>query len=244
MCTIGYVKTDKGFILFKNRDKLKENIRKNYVNVDENLISFEDENIDGCWMGFNKHGVGFSYAIGPKKLVKGFPYIFKMNKYILENSKNTDEAISKFIESYKKYNFKGSFNIIFCDKNKAKVLEIVGDKFCVEDINGSCFRTNRFELMKEFNNDSLKVERAKKRLKRFLGLFDKKNILQVLKHHSEDNESCICKHKGSITTGSVVFEMIDNKLIVNSLLNGFPCENEYNKEVFSLEQGKIYKVGN
>ncbi|MBZ9572937.1 hypothetical protein KJA17_02020, partial [Patescibacteria group bacterium] len=64
-CTTGWIKTESGFILFKNRDRRpEENILSNFISKEDKLITFEDKTFKGCWFGLNNY-IGVTSTIGP-----------------------------------------------------------------------------------------------------------------------------------------------------------------------------------
>jgi predicted choloylglycine hydrolase len=238
-CTIGWIITKKGFILFKNRDRDKEEPKENLFSRNRSLICFEDRRFRGCWIGINRHGLGVSSSTGPNRDVpEGFHCeneIFEINRIVLEKAKSVEEAAKLYIKLFKEKRIGKSYNVIICDKNHANIIELIPNKSSVRIAKDSAFRTNNFETMREFNTNPERTKRSYLRLKKTLelakGVKEAEDLTPILSFHSKDNYENICRHDAALTMGSAIFEVNGNEAAVYYLLNKSPCEGKYKKEV-------------
>ena len=66
-CTIGWIRTKDGYVLFKNRDiNVNNPVFSNFIRKSENYISFEDRKYkQGLWFAINNYGIGIASTAGP-----------------------------------------------------------------------------------------------------------------------------------------------------------------------------------
>lgn len=243
-CTIGWIKTKDGFLLFKNRDRKKEEPKGNYFHKDKDVITFEDKKYKGCWIGVNKYGIGVVSSAGPLADVPNdyqcVDECFEANKQVLLESKSLEEATNLYIEFFRGQKIGKSYNVIIGDKNKANIIELFLDKTNVKTSNKSIFRTNNFETMRQYNTIPQRTKRSELRLrtlKRLIGegAEDAKGLIPILSYHSsEDNNENICRHDVSHTVGSAIMKVKEREVDICSLLNESPCKRKYKEETFSF----------
>ena len=195
-CTIGWIKTKEGCILFKNRDTKKEYLKDNLFQKTKQLVKIGYKSgRKGCWIGVNKYGVGLTSAKGPyRNIPEGYSSWLKFNEIgekVLKKAKDVEDALNLFVKDYKKQKIGETANILLCDKNKAYLLE-----FCLENIRIKSyfrfvFRTNHFELTKKFNQNFKSLNISVKRLEKFKELFNKykpkntEDLISLLTYHSK-----------------------------------------------------------
>lgn len=243
-CTIGWIKTKEGFILFKNRDRKKGELKENYFYKDDDVISFEDRRFNGCWAGINRNGIGIVSSLGPYQEIpagyKGANENFGVNKEVLLKGKTVNGATELYIRLFQAQKIGKSCNVIICDKKCANIIELVLDRVNVKTARGPIFRTNHFETMKEYNVVSERTKRSFIRLGKVLELTERvkegRDLISVLKFHSENEYENICRHDYALTVGSVIFEAKQKEITIYSLLNISPCRGEYKKETFYLTE--------
>jgi hypothetical protein len=243
-CTIGWIKTNSGFILFKNRDTKKKYLKTNKIQEDKYLakVGYKD-NRKGCWIAVNKYGVGFTSAKGPfREIPEGYESWIKFNEIgeiVLKESKSLEEAITNFIELYKKYKVGESANILLCDKNQAYLMELCCGKIKSRRYSRFVFRTNHFEFMKQYNQYLSGLSSSVLRLQKFKDLFkdlkspDGKKLIPLLTFYSQNNAESICRRGKIMTVGSVVFEITPKLLFCYYSLNKSPCAGRYNERIIS-----------
>lgn len=242
-CTIGWIKTEKGYILFKNRDLSAKNpIFSNMLRKSEKDVIFSDRKLKGTWFAINKQGIGIVSADGPYKEGKeSESFKRKIQKEAFDEiTKRGIKSVDEATELYKKICMKeeiySSANIILCNNKRANVIEIAPDKVNIAVYHDKVFRTNHFFNMKEFNEETDSLKRSIKRLKKIDNLAKDvkkpEEIISILKYHSKDSDESICRHGKSTTMASVVAEYVPNKVNLNYVLNKHPCEaKEYSNEV-------------
>ena len=236
-CTIGWIKTENGYILFKNRDTLKEFMHTNRFKENDKIVGIGYNTRKGMWIGINKHNIGFTSSKGPHRKRDEIPSWIEFNvigEYVLKRSESLDEAVSLFIKEYKHKKVGESANILLCDNKKAVVLELCQGKVKVREYYNDIFVTNHFRYLKKYNSFLNSLETSKLRLKKIKKLFRNKKVREsvdlfpLLKYHSRDTRRNICRHGKVVTVASAVFEVIlPHTLIANTILNEHPCKRKY-----------------
>ncbi len=241
-CTIGWIRTKNGYIIFKNRDTKKEFLTDNLFQKTEGLvkIGYKSER-KGCWIGINRYGIGFTSAKGPYREVPAGYFSWKkfneIGEKVLKRAKSLDEAIGLFIKNYKKQKIGDSANILLSDKNHAYLLEFWLENIKIKKYSRFIFKTNHFELMGRLNQNLKSLNSSTKRLKKFRELFRyhkpkrAEDLIPLLTHHSRNAEENICRHGRVMTVGSAIFEVKNNAIICYYSLNRSPCKGKYNKDI-------------
>ena len=245
-CTIGWIKTKEGYILFKNRDTRKKYLKDNSFQKTKNLVRIGYKSgRNGCWIGVNNYGIGFTSAKGPyRKVSEGYSTWIKFNEIgekVLKKARNLEEALNLFIDSYKKQKVGESANVLLCDKNRAYLLELCLGNVKIKKYSRSVFKTNHFELMKNFNKNFKSLNASLKRLKKFKNLFKDykpktaEGLIPLLTYHSRDSEENICRHGRIMTVGSSIFEFSATKIVVLYSINEAPCKGKFSKKEIKLK---------
>jgi len=241
-CTIGWIKTESGFILFKNRDRGEgENILSNFLSQTSKMATFEDKKFKGCWLGISKH-IGINSSLGPyRENPKGYSSEnenFEINKIVLQKARSVEEAADLYQKLFFEKKIGKSYNVIICDSRHANIIELAPGKARVKNAKDSVFRTNTFLLMKELNKDSEIVERSEKRLKKVVemakGAKKAEDFIPILKSHSKNEKENICRHDYAVTVGSVSLEVKRNEMVVCHLMNKSPCKGDYRKVILKF----------
>lgn len=237
-CTIGWIKSREGCIIFKNRDTGK-NLRGDLLKITRNSIKIcHHSGRKGCWIGVNKW-FGFASAKGPYRELSEncSPYakFDEIGELILEKANNLEKALKLFIESYKKQKIGKSANILLCNPNKAYLIEFCSGKINIKTYSRFVFRTNHFLSMRKFNRNFEFLNTSVKRLKKFrelVSIYKPKNaeqLIPLLSYHSENAEESICRHGTISTLGSAIFEISKNSITLWYSLNDNPCRNKFSK---------------
>ncbi|UCD04558.1 MAG: hypothetical protein JSW73_02915 [Candidatus Woesearchaeota archaeon] len=248
-CTIGWIRTKEGYILFKNRDlNITNPIFSNFIRKSDSYVSFEDRRFkQGLWFAINNYGIGMACADGPyKDCPSGFmgeDFKKKLNKAVFlritkDKITSADEATIVYKDIFYKYQVGGSLTVLICDRRKANVLELTSEKANVTTYHDSVFRTNHFLNMREYNKYSPALERSKVRLNKTAEFAESvrkaEDVLAMLKSHSRNDRESICRHGKSITMGSVSAELKNKGIDIFYFLNRWPCQaKEYKKEVIT-----------
>jgi hypothetical protein len=244
MCTIGWIKTESGFIMFKNRDRRpNKKLLTNYIKKEQGILTFEDKKFNGCWFGINQY-FGIAVAWGPyRKVPKGYTCEnenFGINKKVLEEAKSVDEATKLYKKLFLRQKIGKSYIVIICDSKYANVLELVLNIVKIKKVTANALRSNVFMELEKFNNNTKIVERSRARLKKLRKLMQnvKKadDLKHVLKYHSRDNMENICRHDYSSTIGSAILEKRKDKIKIYHLLNKSPCKDNYKRETINIKE--------
>lgn len=248
-CTIGWIKTRDGYVLFKNRDiNVNNPIFSNFIRKSESYVSFEDRKYkQGLWFAINKYGIGMVSADGPyteyPSGFMGIDFKKKLNKAVFlritkDKVTSADEVTKLYKNMFSKYQVGGSSIILICDRTKANILELTSEETNVTTYHDSVFRTNHFLNMQNYNKYSAALERSRVRLNKITELAGSvkkaKDMIPILKSHSRNDREAICRHGKSITMGSVSAGWKSNGMNVYYFLNRWPCQaKEYKKEVIT-----------
>lgn len=241
-CTIGWVKTKDGYILFKNRDFFTNYKLQDALFMKDKVIGIQHINFWGYSAGINEHGVGIVVAgsgfdgMTKKKPIRMWPIC----KYALENSKTAKTAKEIVAKEFLKQKPTEGGNTIIADRKTAFVLENTGHDIEVQRGHAHIYRTNHFILLK--NKYPLSVTKPKNiasltRYQTITNFFEKNNprkvdnIIKALKNHDPSKgENSICRHgKQTKTISSIIFKLQKRKISVYFCLNGNPCENKYDR---------------
>jgi len=206
-CSIGWIKTRGGFLLFKSREiNTKMPILANFIKKSKNYISFEDKKVSGSWFGINKNGVGIASSIasyrGYNKTGQCKNIDFNVNKTILMKAKSVEEATEEYLKLANKDNLCHSYDIIIGDKKHANIIEILPNKANIITHYDSVFRTTRFLNMDEYKKHSKHLERSKAKLRKVIELTKRvktpEDVVSILNfHHKNGVENVRRQHFGS-----------------------------------------------
>lgn len=236
MCTIAWIKTDKGFIMFKNRDrKAEERIDSNFVNKQGCMLTFEDKKFNGCWFGINQYKLAVTHTIGPyRDIPEGFSCEnenFDINSLVLKEAKTVEEATGIYKHEFLRKKIGKSYCVIICNNVEARILELALDQVREERFTDSVFRTNSFLLMHDYNKEKQVVTRSNRRLRKAMEMakdvHSAGDAINILSHHSVDEIENICRHDMSVTVGSVSLELSGDEVSFFHCLNVSPCKGEY-----------------
>jgi hypothetical protein len=231
MCSIGWIKLNDSWILFKNRDRAVGEPKENFIIQDDTLIGFGDRKFPGLWIGINKFGVGVTSAYGPLKDICGLePENFEANEAVLRESSTTDEAVRTYSELAKKLG--RSYNILITDSSRAIALEIIPNDLSKTTYKKIAAKTNYFTELTKYNIDQERTERSVARRKKIMEFLPKargsEEVMSILKFHSKtDDLENICRHDKNETVGSAIFEINNKSLHLRYLLNKSPHSGEY-----------------
>lgn len=238
MCSIGWLKLTDSWILFKNRDRVKGEPKRNVLIEDEDIMGFGDEGYPGIWLGMNRHGIGISTAYGPRMEVpKGMkPENFQVSERVLRETKSVEDAAKMYLEEMK--NTGRSFNVVICDAEHSVALEIIQGKSSSETGRKMIARTNYFVLLNQENPGDEREKRSRARYAKLMELLpsvdSSEDLMQVLKFHSENDLESICRHDSIETVASAIYEVRGKKVDVFYILNDFPHNRSYEHKTFSL----------
>ncbi|UCD04557.1 MAG: hypothetical protein JSW73_02910 [Candidatus Woesearchaeota archaeon] len=227
-CSIGWIKTRGGFLLFKSREiNDRTPILFNFIKKSKDYISFEDKNVSGSWFGVNKKGIGIASAIasyrGSSKDSKCTNIDFKINKSILNKAKSVEEATQEYLKIANKDNLCNSYDIIIGDKKHANIIEILPNKTNITTYYDSVFRTTHLLNMKEYKKHRKQLDRSKAKLRKVIELTKKvktpDDVVSILNfHHKNGLKDVRRQHYGS-DVGSVSAEWKNNEVVLYHVLN-------------------------
>ncbi len=239
MCSIGWLKLEDSWILFKNRDRAVGEAKENVFIQDDDLVGFGDKKFPGLWIGINKYGVGITTAYGPIKDVPfGLtPENFEANEEVLRKCKTVKEATGMYLELAKELG--RSFNIIIADSKHAVALETIPNDSSKEDFDKIVAKTNYFTKLKKYNIDKERIKRSDARFKKLMEFLprvkDGKDLIPILKFHSKTNDyENICRHDYTETVASAIFEVRGGKIKIYYSLNKFAHDGNFEGKTISL----------
>lgn len=233
MCSIGWVKLEDSWLLFKNRDRRADEPKQNYFFQDEEVFGFGDKRFEGFWFGANYKGLGIAAAYGPvnNELKDPMSECFWLVEKTLRKHSKAEEAVKFFVEEGK--HLKKSFNLIIADREKAVELELFNGNYSIEIHEDKVFKTNHFTMMDKLNLDGnqKRVEISKARLKRFVKLAKcikcVEDVKTVLSYHSENELESMCRHSKTQTIASAIFKFKDSGIEGWYVLDDFPHNNRW-----------------
>lgn len=238
MCTSGWIKTKKGYIIFKNRDLPKNKLfPKNFLKITKKEIYFYDERKTGYWFAANKY-FSINTLTGPhKEKRKGFKHsgTFHISKEVITKAKSIKEASNLFQKIILKEKIENSRSVLIANEKKAILLEIALNKIKQKTYKKKIFKSNTFELLKKFDSKEINRHQGLKNIKKLCKKINSAfELTKILKYHSPNSIGNICRHDYSETIASVILEKINNKYILYYIANGNPCKKKYNKKKFTL----------
>jgi len=239
MCSIGWLKLENSWIIFKNRDRTVGEPKENIFIQEKDVIGFKDKKFTGLWMGINKSGIGITTAYGPVKDVpKGlYPENFEVNKEVLVKCKTVKEATKMYLDLAKKLG--RSFNVVLADSEHAVSLEILPKHHSKKSFDKIVSKTNYFTKLKKYNVDKKRTKRSKIRLRKLMKLLPKvksgKDLIPILGFHSENNQyENICRHNKHETVASAIFEIKENQIKIYYSLNDFPHNKNFKEKIIKF----------
>ena len=238
MCSIGWLKLEKSWILFKNRDRPVGEPKTSTFIQDTDIVGFGDKKFPGVWAGVNKYGVGIASAYGPlRDVVQGLkPENFEANEEVLRNCKTVEKAAELYLKLAKSLG--RTFNIIIGDSTHAVALELIPNDSSRETFDRIVTKTNYFTVLTKYNVNKERTERSTARARKLMELLPNvkngKDMIPILKFHSKTNDyENICRHDITETIASAIFEISD-KMKIYYVLNGSPHEKNFEEKTISL----------
>lgn len=239
MCSIGWKKLKDGFLVFKNRDRYTHEDITNRIIEDESVIGFGDDTYPGMWFGINKkYHLAILTAWGPRSRTKKDEDNFQVVEEVLRSSISIYSAVEKFLDLANE-KLKGSYNLIFCDSEKAAILEWTPQKHSIEYLGGMAVKTNDFVMLYDYNKDDAHVLRSAARRKNLEYIFPShespEEMKSMLAFHSAENELAnVCRHDYAKTIGSVFAYVTADKIQLFYSLNRSPEERHYGEKIVKL----------
>lgn len=228
-----------GYLIFKNRDRYAHEEIRNKVIEDEVVVGFGDDTFPGLWFGINKKfGFAILTAWGPRGAAKKDENNFHVVEDALHSSISIYGAVEKYLELSKE-KLKGTYNLIFCDPEKAAMVEWAPDKHSVEYLDGELVKTNDFVVLRQYNEKDKHTLRSAARRKNLQYMFPShespEEMESLLAFHSEENELAnVCRHDYSKTIASVFAYVTKEQIRLFYSLDRSPEERDYGERIIRL----------
>jgi hypothetical protein len=240
LCSIGWLKTEGGWLLFKNRDRYKSRKpARNYLEATDNTLLFKDREHPGTWLGINRHGLGIVTSLGAVESVTKKSY--EENLLAIELALQEAETLKQAMDicSVLGEEVDAPYSIIFADSEQAFCMEQMGRKTKVERSKKRALRTNHLLKLDEFNYTGEEFANSKKRLEVLRSLTDGRigldGIKAALKYRSEENSASPNRIGKFETIACAILEIKGKNVTANYLLNKAPHKGEYKKKEWSLD---------
>jgi len=240
MCSIGLLKHEDHWLLFKNRDRaVEEKNRTNYIEITDDAILFKDKKMPGALLGINKHGLGIATAWSsvistPRNKPKEN---FEIIERILKETKTAAQAK----DAYPPYaqDIGRSYNLIIADQKRAYEIEQIRSIVHIAQHKANVMKTNHFEHLKVYNLEGPRYDDSKSRLRKLKELVHNvkkpEDLFHVLSYHSELNKSeSICRRSEYETVASAIISIKGSDVTVYYALNEEPTTNNFKIKKWKL----------
>ncbi len=238
MCSIGWIKLEDRWLIFKNRDRLREEKnRNNFIEITKDAVLFKDKKMPGAWFGLNKYGLAIATAWGPVTHIprRRVNENFSVVELLLQQAKSAEEA--KNIYPSLAAELSRSFNLIFADQKHAYDLEQIRSNMYVGNHVKSVFKTNHFEHLRHYNLEGSRYETSKARLKKMHSahISSVDDILSILSDHHDSTHHSLIRKDDCETIASAVFEVKGKDVAVYYALNCEPEKSKYKTKKWKLK---------
>ncbi len=236
-CTVGLVRTPKGFLFFKNRDLSGEYLL-NRVTVFQSTpqahtlkgFNLETGEAEGVSIGVNKYRV----CVANTHIASTQDVTYDILCEQLINNVQSKRDASKVVEAFMGNNKVQGGRILVAAPEWAYLIEVFKDEFRMEEVTTSRAITNTFSLIPHQADESqireesstCRLKVAGEMIKEITNIGQLKSILRS--HIPEKGELSICSHGHDWGTESSHIIQIQRDYIGWSSLVGHPCENDYN----------------
>jgi len=236
-CTVGLVQIPGGILFFKNRDlagryltnrmTIWQSTPELHVLKGANLKTGE---LEGIAIGVNRHGI----CVANTHVVSTPEVTYDLLCEELVRRARTRDDVSSIIEGFMEQHTVQGGKILVASPEWTLLVEVLGDLFRIQDIEGSFVMTNDFSLIsheverQEVHRQSslIRHEVAWDMMQTISGIGALKGMLRS--HLPKKGPFSICNHglDGFGTETSHIIE-VRGGYVGWSHLAGFPCENDY-----------------
>jgi hypothetical protein len=236
-CTVGAIQVPGGLLFFKNRD-LKGKYVTERVTVwqstpevhalkGNNLETGESE---GIAVGVNRHGV----CVANTHIVSTSDMTYDLLCEELVLQVRSQDDIFGIVERYMRKHAVQGGRILLAAPGWATLVEVLGDRFAVEELEGNVAITNSFSLIdyrpERSEEDEQSSDNRLRLASEALPSLTTGNAIKGLlrSHIPEKGRLSICSHwaDGGGTESSHIIQIRGDYVGWSSTI-GFPCENDY-----------------
>lgn len=236
-CTVGVIRVPDGMLFFKNRDLGYEYLTSQITTFRSlpgshalrgaNLQTTEPE---GVSIGVNKRRVCVANTHVVSSSDVTYDVLCEQLLYGAEREADVPRIVQDFVA---RHSVQGG-RILVASPDWGFLVEVLGELYRIQKIQGSCVITNTFSLMPDHVNTSevdersslTRLEVATKEIQAISNIRALKAMLRS--HLPEKGGRSICNHRpdGGGTESSHIIQ-IRGSYLGWSYLIGFPCENDY-----------------
>jgi hypothetical protein len=236
-CTVGVVRLQGGILFFKNRD-LAEQYRTNRMSVWQSTAelhvlkgaNLKTGELEGIAIGVNRHGV----CVANTHLCSTPDVTYDLLCEELVRRARSRDDVFAIAEGFVEQQRVQGGKILVASPAWTLLVEVLGDEYQIQDIEGSFAMTNDFALISheperaEVHTQSSRIrhEVATEMIRTITGIGALKGMLRS--HLPEKGPYSICNHgqDGFGTETSHIIEVREGYVAWSHLV-GLPCENDY-----------------
>ena len=236
-CTVGIIHVPGGILFFKNRD-LSEQYRTNRMSVWQSTpelhalrgANLKTGELAGFAIGVNRNGV----CVANTHRVSTPDVTYDVLCEELVSRARSRDDVWSIVESYMaEYTVQGG-KILVASPAWTLLVEVLGDEYQLQDVEGSFVMTNDFTLLShEPERAEVHTQSSRIRHEVAWGMIETITSIGALKgmlrsHLPEKGPFSICNHglDGFGTDSSLIIE-VREEYVAWSHLFGNPCENDY-----------------
>jgi hypothetical protein len=236
-CTVGVVHVPGGILFFKNRDLPGEYLA-NRLTVYQSTpeihmlrgVNLETGESEGVSIGVNRHRVCVANTHVVSTTDVAYDLLCERLVREARNRGDVPRTVADFLDQHA---VQGG-RLLVSSPEWTFLVEVFGDQFEIQEIEGNCAITNDFSLLPHSverpevreRSSASRLEVASRAIHGISGMRALKGILRS--HLPERGELSICNHRqdGGGTESSHIIQ-IQGETIGWSSLIGYPCENDY-----------------
>ncbi len=236
-CTVGVIHIPGGILFFKNRDLAGEYLTNRITTWQSTPqvhalkgANLKTGELEGTAIGVNRHRVCVANTC-----VASTPDVTYdlLCERLVQDARERDDVPWVVGDFMARHRVQGG-RILVSSPGWTLLVEVLGDQFEIQEIEGSFVMTNSFSLLPyKVERHAIREQSSASRLQVAKGMLDDVlNIAQLKSmlrsHVPEKGELSICNHRqdGGGTESSHIIQ-IQGDYVGWSSLVGFPCENDY-----------------
>ncbi len=236
-CTVGVIHAPSGILFFKNRDLAA----KYLLDRTTTWISTPDVHaLRGTDLQTGS-GAGVSIGVSRQGLCVANTHVLStpdatydlLCERLLHDARKPDD-VQTLVAGYMAQHTVQGGRILVSSPHWTFLVEVLGNEFEIEEIEGNCVITNSFSLLPHLvERPAIREQSSETRLQvatRMIGAINSTGALKSMlrSHLPEKGELSICNHRqdGGGTESSHIIQVQGSAISWSSLI-GFPCENDY-----------------
>ncbi len=236
-CTVGVIHVPGGILFFKNRDLAGDYV-VNRITVFESTpdihvlkgANLKTKELAGIAIGVNRHRicVANTHVVSTDDVT----YDVLCERLVREAQNKAD--VPRIVRDFMAHNTVQGGRILVSSPEWTFLVEVFGDLFEMQEIEGNFAITNTFSLiMHQVEKPEMREQSSSTRLQTASEMIESVSNVGALKamlrsHLPEKGELSICNHRqdGGGTESSHIIQ-IRGSYVAWSFTIGYPCENDY-----------------